>query len=274
MTNNFASKLFLFTFAIQIRLRSMMEQKDCIPNNYSSLMKARKEGLLVQSEREYREERYRVVENQINNRQQLFEQYYGDVVSQKERNDYYMFIDRLYRGLIADSNVLYPEAVMEKIRQVRHMVAELRQLGVNENTIAELTKEEKTLSRLFITSDYRIFLPEYNNAEVKLHPLPKALFILFLRHPEGIVLKEMADYFTELLSIYKVIVGDKYQEKAKRSLERICNPLDNSINEKISRINEVLRQLMDEAIAVQYFISGKRNEARQIMLPQTLISWA
>lgn len=252
----------------------MKQSKNDYPNDYRSLMSARKEGLLVQSEREFREEQYRVIKNQIQQRQKLFEGFYGDLVTQKERNAYYMLIDRKYRGILQEKNMLYPEQVREKMQYVRSQIAELRELGVNEESIMELMRPERILSRLYITADCRIFLPEYDNAEVQLCPLPKAVFILFLRHPEGIILKEIGDYFLELMDIYRIIMGRKFREaKAKVSLSLICNPLSNSLNEKISRVNEALRHIMDETLMIHYAIRGKRSEVRQVLLPQTLICW-
>lgn len=251
-----------------------MKEQRAYPNDYRSLMKARKEGIIVQSEQEYRKEQYRVVENQISRRQRMYEAYYGDLVDEKERIGYYTLIDRKYRGLSDGKTSLYPEAVMERIQRIRQEIAELRELGVSEETLAELLRPERTLSRLYITNDYRIFLPEYNNAEVQLCPLPKAVFILFLRHPEGIVLKEIGDYFVELWQIYKTVMGNKFREaQARLSIASLCDPLNNSINEKICRVHEALRKIMDETLAEQYYINGGRSEVRQILLPQTLVNW-
>lgn len=251
-----------------------MKEQAAFPRTYSSLMKARKEGIFVQSEQEYRREQYRIVENQISRRQRMYEAYYGDLVEEKERIGYYTLIDRKYRGMADGKTTLYPEAIMERMRYIRQQIAELRELGVSEESLMELMRPERTLSRLYITADYRIFLPEYNNVEVKLLPLSKAVFILFLRHPEGIVLKEIGDYFSELWHIYKTVMGCKFSEtRAKISIAKLCDPFDNSINEKISRVHESLRKILEEPIAEQYYINGGRSEVRQILLPQTLINW-
>lgn len=237
-------------------------------------MKARKEGLLVQSEREFREEQDRVLQSHIKHRQSLFDEFYGDIATQKERNEIYTVIDRERRKNDKEKSEFYPKAVRNKMQTVRNLIAELRDLGVEEAALSDLVRPERPISRLYITADYRIFLPEFEGKEVVLGPLPKAVFILFLRHPEGIILKEMGFYFTELLNIYKGIQGRKFQErKARLSLSRICDPLDNSLNEKISRIHEGLRNVLDETLAASYFIVGKRCEARQILIPQTLINW-
>lgn len=251
-----------------------MKEQNAYPNDYRSLMKARKEGIIVQSEQEYRKEQYRILENQISRRQRMYEAYYGDLVDEKERIGYYTLIDRKYRGMADGKTTLYPEAIMERMRYIRQQIAELREMGVGEESLAELLRPERTLSRLFITNDYRIFLPEYGGAEVQLCPLPKAVFILFLRHPEGIVLKEIGDYFAELWHIYKTVMGDKFREaRARISIASLCNPLSNSLNEKISRVHEALRKIMEAPIAEQYYINGGRSEVRQVLLPQTLISW-
>ena len=251
---------------------SMKTTKVC--PNYSTLMRARKEGIIVQSEQEFRKEQYRILENQISRRQRMYEAYYGDLVTEKERIGYYTLIDRKYRGMADGKTTLFPEAIMERMRYIRQQIAELREWGVNEESLAELMRPERTLSRLYITADYRIFLPEYGNAEVQLCPLPRAVFILFLRHPEGIVLKEIGDYFAELWQIYKTVMGCKFREaKARISIASLCDPLNNSLNEKISRVHEALRKIMDESLAEQYYINGGRSEVRQILLPQTLVNW-
>lgn len=254
----------------------MKEQETTSPANYKSLMKARKEGLLVQTEAEYRSEQYRVMENRIKQRQELFEGFYGGVVTQKQRNEYYALIDRQCRQGEEERNAFYPKSVRAKMQYVRELLAELRELGVNEDSLAELLRPERPISRVVIDNEYRIFLPEFENVEVQMRPLPKAVFLLFLHHPEGIVLKEIGDHFVELMKYYRGIMGIKFREsQARTSLARLCNPLDNSLNEKICRIHEALRHFIaDETVAMQYFIRGKRSEVRQIMLPQTLISWA
>lgn len=252
-----------------------MKELDTPQTDYSSMMKARKEGLIVQSEREYREEQTRVMENDIRHAQNLFDNLYGDMVTQKQRNEYYNVIARERRKRENPNDDFYPKSVRKKMQHVRQLIEELRSLGVHETSITDLLRPERPISRIYITPAYRIFLPEFNNLEVQLGPLPRTVFILFLRHPEGIVLKEISDYFAELLEIYKVVMGQKFKEsKALSCLGRICNPTSNSLNENISRIHDHLRSILDETIAASYYICGKRAEARQILIPQALINWA
>ena len=58
------------------------------------------------------------------------------------------------------------------------------------------------LSRLTITKDYRFVLTDYDNREVELQPVHKAVYLLFLAHPEGIEFKRLGDYRVELTRYY------------------------------------------------------------------------
>ena len=112
------------------------------------------------------------------------------------------------------------------------------------------------LSRLVITEDYRFVLADYNNREVELQPVHKAVYLLFLNHPEGIEFKRLADYREELLGLYMKTARWMDKEKIEESVDKLVNPLDNAINEKCSRIKKVFLELMDEYRASYYIISG------------------
>ena len=112
------------------------------------------------------------------------------------------------------------------------------------------------LSRLVITDDYRFILADYNNTEVELQPVHKAVYLLFLNHPEGIEFKRLTEYREELLNIYMKTARWMDKEKIVESVDKLVDPLDNAINEKCSRIKKVFLDLMDEYRASYYIISG------------------
>ena len=88
------------------------------------------------------------------------------------------------------------------VKEVMERIAKLRELGISVAVLEQLIHQEEKLSRLVITKDYDIYLPDYHNMEIKMAPLSKAVFFLFLRHPEGIIFKHLPDYHDELLGIY------------------------------------------------------------------------
>ena len=129
------------------------------------------------------------------------------------------------------------------------------------------------VSRLHITKDFRIFLTDYDNTEITMTPLPKAVFILFLKHPEGILFKELPQYRGELLEIYKRITNRENIQDIVESIEQVTNPQRNSINEKCSRIREAFIAHFDESLMKPYFITGERGQTKKIALDRAFVTW-
>ena len=136
----------------------------------------------------------------------------------------------------------------------------------------EKQKNKVVLSKLTITKDYSILLSNYNT-EVKLEPIVKAIYLLFLNHPEGIVFKCLPDYREELAEIYQKIKPYGLNDRVIRSIEDATNPLLNSINEKCSRVRAAFAAVTDATLLDQYAITGKSGEAKKISLPRELVVW-
>ena len=159
------------------------------------------------------------------------------------------------------------------LQEVAEKIALLRQMGISVAVLEQIIHKNEKLSRLLITKDNRIFLPDYDNMEIQMTPLHKAVFFLFLRHPEGIVFKDLPDHRDELYSIYYKLKDGLIPPRDRQSIDRIVDPLDNSINEKCARIREAFVSRFDERLASHYCIDGKRGEAKRIQLPHELIIW-
>ena len=132
----------------------------------------------------------------------------------------------------------------------------LRAIGVPMLEELRIEAAKGQLSRLMITQDYRFVLTDYDNKEVELQPVHKAVYLLFLAHPEGIEFKRLADYREELTRYYMATAKLMDKEKIIEGVEHLVNPLDNAINEKCSRIKKVFLELMDEYRASYYIISS------------------
>ncbi len=168
----------------------------------------------------------------------------------------------------------YDEEIQKKLDELRALVTELRMQGVDDYIFQKTIYGEEKLSRLLISKDYRILLPDYKNTEIELRPLPKTLYLLFLRHPEGIYQKGLCDYREELMQIYRAIKGGFYNEtEARKSINLMTTPTNNSANEKIASVKAAIGMKFKDTIASNYYISGVKNEKKKIILPQELITW-
>ena len=161
----------------------------------------------------------------------------------------------------------------ELMEEVKERIAKLRQRGIAEYLLEQLIHPDNRLSRLVITKDYRILLPDYNNMEIKMEPLAKAVYLLYLNHPEGIAFKCLPDYRKEITELYVKLRPTGLTDKALQSIEDVTNPHLNSINEKCARIRGAFLSEFDEYMAKHYYIDGKRGEAKKISLPRNLVVW-
>ena len=158
------------------------------------------------------------------------------------------------------------------IKEMQEKVQMLKGYGMTEEEIISQLFCTQPLPKLIISRNYRIFLGD-ERIEVHLEPLVKAVYLLFLNHPEGIVFKELPDCREELAKIYNKVRPWGLTDRALKSLEDVTNPMLNSINEKCARIRKTFGAFLDSRVAGQYYIKGVRGKAKKIALPRELVVW-
>ena len=130
------------------------------------------------------------------------------------------------------------------------------------------------LVELYIDRRYTIRTGTPDGPVLPLRPLVKALFILFLRHPEGILLKQRDQYRQELEEIYAAICPNTAVEDVRARVGRLVNLQDNSFSEKASVLNARLEELLPAGTAEDYKIQGYNGYPRRVPLNPLLVHWA
>lgn len=159
------------------------------------------------------------------------------------------------------------EALLKEIERIQ------KEYGVSIEDLEILLGYRVTLSRLQITQIGKLYLTEFNNVEVKMDNVSKALYILYLKHPEGIPFKEVGDHREELLSIYRSICGRDNPEEIEKSIDHLVNPLGNALNVAASRIKIAFRNVVSDRVAKFYYINGSAREAKKVPLDCDLVIW-
>jgi len=158
------------------------------------------------------------------------------------------------------------------LNEVKVKVQKLKDLGMSEKDISSFLHSEQCLLKLTVSKNYRIYLGD-NRVEIHMEPLVKSVYLLFLKHPEGILFKHLPDYREELTKIYSDVRPWGLSERALQSIEDVTNPLLNSINEKCARIRRAFVSQFDDHLARHYYIDGLRGEVKKIALPRDLVVW-
>jgi hypothetical protein len=132
------------------------------------------------------------------------------------------------------------------------------------------TLSPRPLSPLQIDRDLHILLPGYD-LEIQMLPVWKAVYILFLRHEEGIVLNRMPDYRDEFGRIYRSFAsGEPCSIEA--TIEEVTTPGSDVFRQYKSKINSAFRQVLAEDLAEHYIIGGSRNAPYRIQLPRDKVT--
>ena len=169
------------------------------------------------------------------------------------------------------------EDVRETLEELEKKIERLRLLGIPLDVIVAFVARYETISRLRITYDLRIFLPDYNNIEIKMPALYKAVYLLFIYHrKEGIVLQQLEKYHSDLVLFYrKTKKNDQLTPRQLESINKLESSWDGdgSIYVVLSRIKKLFKNAIDEHLAKHYYIEGKPGEPYNIALSQDLIIW-
>ena len=171
---------------------------------------------------------------------------------------------------VADEN--FSTEVMSLLNDFQRIAVELQKRGVWEAVMKQMFNPTQRLSRVMIQNN-RIYLPDYNNLEIKMTPMAKSVYFLFLRHPEGIAFKDLPDYRNELRDIYYSVSCYDNKQQMEQSINDVTDPTKNTINENASRIRKAFVSQFDNRLAENYYITGGRGEAKRITLPRQLVVW-
>lgn len=167
---------------------------------------------------------------------------------------------------IIDSN-METDMLLKRIQYSWQM---LEQRGFTEEMLMKLLHDTARPGRLLIV-DGKVTLPDMGGAEVKMAPLDRAFYILFLQHTEGISFKDMVDYKEDLLTLYRGLSTCRDRKKQRETIEKFVNPTENFMNVSASRIKRALTGVMSALLAEHYIIKGKQGEPKSISLDRSLL---
>lgn len=126
-------------------------------------------------------------------------------------------------------------------------------------------------SRLMIDHKFQLTLADYGDYEVRLRPLEKALFFLYLNHPEGIYMSSLCDHRDELYHYYTSFPGSGVVVEIMERIGDLANALSDSASQKMARIKRVFEEAIGTELASYYYIQGKNGTPKKIKLDRSLV---
>lgn len=185
--------------------------------------------------------------------------------------------DELYDDVAIDqAKAQWVEAMTTVVLQYMMQFHEAPPLALIEEQVrGRLQLQPMPVSPIVINGDMEIFLPGFNEMKIRMTPLARTIYILFLCHPEGIRLKDISDHFDELVEIYSMVKPGANEHLAHASIESLIDPFGDSLQQKLSMTRKAIRrQILVEDLAQKYMISGERGEPYRIAVSDVTLPYA
>lgn len=173
-----------------------------------------------------------------------------------------------YRQPEATGNSSYEYTTYEERKENRDIIA----TEILSDSIAP--KSDIEISPIVIDEKYNIILPLYPQISIKLEPLPKSIYLLFLHHPEGIVLKNISEYEEELKELYTAISGRQNITVINRLIGKACNPTENILHKSLSIIRKTFCNKMRIDIAQTYIPTSGRSTAHKVPIMRNMVHYS
>ena len=171
------------------------------------------------------------------------------------------------------SDVAFQSDMDKAAKEAEQTVKNLLLDGCPPEMILSWVNQSAKISSVKVTRQFKIILTDYDNMEIKMGPLPKTVFLFYLRHPEGVMFSHLQDYRKELSMIYERVCNNDDPNKMLKSVKRLVDPLDNAISEKCAAVKKAFLLNIADHIASNYYISGRQGEKKGIPLDRSLVEW-
>ena len=144
--------------------------------------------------------------------------------------------------------------------------------GTSLAAVRALTERQVVISRMVVTSDFRILLPDYD-IEIVMAPLAKSVYILYLLHPENIMLGKLRGYRDELHGIYRAVTGRSDHNIMMQIMADLTGPFTDSIYMQFAWIKEAFHSKFRSGLAMHYRINSLPDGCHGIGLDRTKLEF-
>lgn len=140
------------------------------------------------------------------------------------------------------------------VTQIKNLLGLLRIKGITDKEIDAILTQQHKPGRAYINTQGMLVLPDEGGVQIKLTPMERTLYILFLRYPDGINADELWRYWDELCDIYgsQTVYDDK--ELIEDAVEGICDEEKVTWYTNVSRIKRKIIDKLGMRVAEQYII--------------------
>ena len=166
--------------------------------------------------------------------------------------------------------LLLDDDVLALVLELKAMASKLRAKGLDDDTLKDivLTGDGKGIS---LAAGGVVTLLDYG-VTVKLNPMEKTLYTLFLNNVDGIHVDDFWKYYDELVEIYRKMTRFEDEDAI---LDAVDNVLDDSrvtLYANLSRIKKKITLAAGRAAADRYAILRGKDDVYRLAVPRNLVT--
>lgn len=187
---------------------------------------------------------------------------------------------RFFPNLLKRNKADLAESVsQETLKKAEALFAQLNDLGLSKELLIQILQDTERFEfvSMVISPSFHIVLKgvtvDRQDAIVKLPPLHRALYFLYLRHTEGINFSHLTDHQAEIMNYYVRMSRALNTDSQRHSVAQLTDPTDNRINVVVSGIRCAFLNLLPPDVANYYCITGLRGQTRSIQLDRKYVEW-
>lgn len=163
-------------------------------------------------------------------------------------------MERIEMALPMGGGLMMDEDAASIVAQIKTLLRQLKIKGATDKEIDSLLTEEDRPGRAYIDTKGMLVLPDAGDARIRLTPIERTLYILFLRYPEGINADELWRYWDELCEIYGSQTVYDDIDLIEDAVEGICDEEKVTWYTNVSRIKRKVSDRIGKRAAEQYII--------------------
>ena len=178
-------------------------------------------------------------------------------------------MENIELALPLGGTIMMDEDAASIVAQIRNLLGQLRIKGITDKEIDTILTQQQKPGRAYINTKGMLVLPDEDGVQIKLTPMERTLYILFLRYPEGINADELWRYWDELCDIYgsQTVYDDK--DLIEDAVEGICDEEKVTWYTNVSRIKRKITDKVGKRTAEQYII--RRGEDGLYRIDATML---
>lgn len=132
-------------------------------------------------------------------------------------------------------------------------------------------KKIKQITNIVISENGEITFPNFVDVTLKLNHLTKTLYIFYLIQEKPVAITDLENYKSTLLDIYKKISYRNNTDTLENSITELVKGNAEGVYVHFSRIKSAINKIFAKRSALFYYISGAKNESREILLEKQFI---